>query len=231
MAFVSGAVLANKLASSAASCSEFAGAKVAMQPAALRRVATSGVSMMFGPQYYRVPRGRVYTPVPIELSLLAPLLGLGPSVAYRPQRSAPSSVRVMSDVERKMKQEYDMLRTTWQPRYKTEENETEYILLIEAPGVPKEQISLELKDDVLTVTGGMAEMKEREQARAGVTSRSASLERRFRRSFRINQHIDKDQIRAAVKDGIVRVRMPKIEHDVIKTRKIEFGDDSSFPQQ
>uniref|UniRef100_A0A7S1XIZ2 SHSP domain-containing protein n=1 Tax=Erythrolobus australicus TaxID=1077150 RepID=A0A7S1XIZ2_9RHOD len=231
MAFVGGVVPVTKQASLSASCSSFARGDGAVQPVSMRRVAAGGVSMMFGPQYYRGPRARVCGPTAFELSMMAPLLGLGLNMAARSQSSAPSPVQSVNDVERVMNNRCDPFDSMWQPRYKIDETETEFVLMIEAPGIPREQISLEIKDDTMTVTGGAPEQKAEEQKDGDAATQSRSFQRSFRRSFRVGPQVDKDKIRAVVKDGIVRVRMPKIEQEVVKTRKIEIEDDSDIPAQ
>jgi HSP20 family protein len=96
------------------------------------------------------------------------------------------------------------------------ETDKEYIFEAELPGVRKEDIFLEIKDDVLTF--GVDQNQETEEDRDGYLCR----ERRcgsVRRSFRVDKVAEAD-VKASYTDGVLRIVLPKTEV-VDTTRRIE----------
>lgn len=103
-----------------------------------------------------------------------------------------------------------------QIRTDIKETDKEYVFEAELPGVKKEDIFLELKDDVLTF--GVDQNQEAEEERDGYLCR----ERRsgsMRRSFRVDKVADAD-VKASYQDGVLRIVLPKTEI-VDTTRRIE----------
>jgi len=103
-----------------------------------------------------------------------------------------------------------------QIRTDIKETDKDFILEAEMPGVKKEDIFLELKDDVLTF--GLNEKYEQEEERDGYICR----ERRsgtMRRSFRVD-HVSDADVKASYENGLLKIVLPKAEI-VDTTRKIE----------
>lgn len=92
-------------------------------------------------------------------------------------------------------------------------------LLADMPGVKSEHLAIDLHEGVLTITGhgGTAEgpneiMIVREYP-AGT----------FQRSFSLSEAIDQGNIEAALKNGVLRLRLPKVER--AKPRQITIQSD------
>ncbi len=81
----------------------------------------------------------------------------------------------------------------------SEENE-EYIVRIELPGVKKGAVEVELSDATVTVKGDRKE-------KGGDGEQSLS----FRRSVRVPNEVDTERVKAKLKDGILTVTLPKAE--------------------
>jgi len=99
------------------------------------------------------------------------------------------------------------------------ENENEYIVEAEIPGVNKKDIKLELNDDMLTISVERNE-EEREERKDYIRR-----ERRygsFCRSFYV-QNIRQEDVKAEYKDGVLRVTLPKLEKDTKKGRIIDIN--------
>jgi HSP20 family protein len=92
-------------------------------------------------------------------------------------------------------------------RADVKENDNEYILEAEMPGVRKEDISIEISDDVLTL--GVDTNKEVNEESEGYIYRERSTGS-FKRSFHI-QNIKNDAVKASYKDGILTIVLPKDE--------------------
>ena len=121
----------------------------------------------------------------------------------------------------------------WVPSVNVQESPDEIILTAELPGMSEEDITLEVKDNVLTLRGEKAEErveksgdreddKEGEEARKRDEVRYLMSERRygtFERSFTLPRTVNGEEITARSKDGILHVNLPKVPE--AKSRKID----------
>lgn len=92
------------------------------------------------------------------------------------------------------------------PRYDVDESEDGFTVQIEVPGVRKEDIQMELNENVLTITG----------ERKGKNGASGL---KFRKAFTLPPTVDQEKISASVEDGILHIALPKAEK--AKPRLIE----------
>lgn len=86
------------------------------------------------------------------------------------------------------------------------ETEAGFELAVDLPGVKLEDVSIELRDGVLEISG--KRVRDGEPRAAGF----ARTERRFgafTRSFRLGKHIDEEGIRAKIEAGVLTVTLPK----------------------
>jgi HSP20 family protein len=100
----------------------------------------------------------------------------------------------------------EMNLRAWRPAVDIYEAENGIVIAVELPGVGKESVSVEVKDDVLTLKG--------ERLADPVISEDSYYRRErlfgpFKRSFTIHQNIKPDQIKATFKDGILQVEIPR----------------------
>ncbi len=95
------------------------------------------------------------------------------------------------------------------------ENDNEYILTLEMPGISKHDIEITLENDYLEILG-KAGNPELEGYR--VVEREFHLGDYFRR-FQVSNLIEKDKIDAKIEYGVLRLTLPKSEQ--VKPRKIE----------
>ncbi len=111
--------------------------------------------------------------------------------------------------------------STWLPAVDVWETENALVLSFDLPGIPEDKISIELDDNVLTVSGERA----REQEETG--ERFYRYERRFgsfARSVTLPAGVNEDQIQANYRDGVLEVRVPKPEEQ--KPKRIQIGTSS-----
>jgi HSP20 family protein len=96
-------------------------------------------------------------------------------------------------------------RPLFSPRTEISETKDEVLLVAQMPGVDENSVDVTLEDHVLTISG-----KTRDVAPEGYRRIYAEFERGdFRRSFELSDEVDAEKIEASVKDGILRVRVPK----------------------
>jgi len=106
--------------------------------------------------------------------------------------------------------------TGFVPAVDIREKDDAYVVEAEIPGLKKEEITIDLGDGVLTLSG---ERKfERDEKKDGY-SRVERCYGTFRRSFTIPEHVLTDKIDASYKDGILTVTLPKGE--VAKPKQID----------
>lgn len=94
----------------------------------------------------------------------------------------------------------------WMPRADIRETEREYILDVALPGVRREDVKVEVKDDVLTITG---EKKSEKEEKGKTWLRRESSYGSFQRSFTLPEGIHPEDVKASCKDGVLSLTMPK----------------------
>ena len=99
------------------------------------------------------------------------------------------------------------------PKVDIRENEQEFEFLLELPGVRKEDLQIELEQDVLYVSG---ERKVAEETKETNVHRMEQFYGSFHRSFHLPQGLDKENITAQYQDGILRLTIKKDEKAVKK---------------
>jgi len=100
------------------------------------------------------------------------------------------------------------------------ENEDNYTLTAEVPGMKEKDIDLEIKDGLMTLKGHVEESQEKEENHYRMREFSR---RSFERSFRIGEGINPENISAKLANGILTVVLPRKEEAKPKTVKVEIG--------
>jgi HSP20 family protein len=94
------------------------------------------------------------------------------------------------------------------------ENDSDIIAKAELPGLTKDDITIDLKDSVLTISG---EKKQSEIEPNTRYHRSEISYGSFERSFHLASDVNTEKIAATFKDGILTIIVPKIEPNEGKT--------------
>ena len=96
----------------------------------------------------------------------------------------------------------------WVPPMDLVEAEDHFLLKADLPGLDESSVSIEVQDNVLTVSG--ERQSEHEQRQKGWYRVERSFGR-FSRSLTLPEGIDPDQISAAFDKGVLEVHIPKPE--------------------
>lgn len=81
-------------------------------------------------------------------------------------------------------------------------------LLADMPGVPKEKLELKVEGDALLIEGDV-----QSHTPDGLEAVYAELRApRYRRSFTLSRELDTTRIEANLKDGVLKLRIPKQAH-------------------
>jgi len=102
------------------------------------------------------------------------------------------------------------------PKADIEENDNEYIISLELPGVDKKDIKLNVDNNLLIIKGEKKQSKEVKEENYLCSERNYGS---FQRTFEFPGLIKPDKIEAEFKDGILRISAPKSEE--IKKKEIE----------
>ena len=94
------------------------------------------------------------------------------------------------------------------PRLNVEENDNEWLISAELPGVAKEDVKVNFQDNVLTISGEKKFEKEDKDKNYHRVERSYG---KFSRALNINSTVLADKIDANYKDGILTISLPKAE--------------------
>ena len=106
--------------------------------------------------------------------------------------------------------------TEWAPVVDIVEDNTQYVIKAELPGLPKDAIHVGGQDDVLTISGERQYEKEENDKKFYRIERAHGS---FSRSFTIPENSDGEKVSAEFKDGMLQVHLPKTE--TVKPKHIE----------
>ena len=107
---------------------------------------------------------------------------------------------------------------SWTPMADITETEKEYLIKADLPEVKKEDLKIHLENDVLTISGERRQEKETNEQNQIRVERSYGS---FTRSFSLPSNVNAEAIKAECKDGVLSVRIPKVEEAKQKARAIE----------
>jgi len=108
--------------------------------------------------------------------------------------------------------------STWSPSVDIYETADSVVLKAELPGLSRENIDIQVRDNTLTLKG------ERKFEREVKDENYLRIERSygaFQRAFNLPSVIQQDKIKAVFKEGVLEVTMPKAEEAKPKQVKIE----------
>lgn len=115
-------------------------------------------------------------------------------------------------VEAARRSDYFGLSTTSRGSYPSVnlfEDGDDTVLMAEVPGMKKEDIHLQIKDDLITISG---ERKVEYPEKASV-HRVERRALRFNRSMKLPAKVDIDKVKADYENGILKVVLPRAESD------------------
>lgn len=130
-----------------------------------------------------------------------------------------------------MMNEMDQLFNQWSPTTESaedyfapaidvSENKKEYLFSVDAPGVKEKDINISVTGHQLSISG---ERRRESEEKSEKSYRSERFFGRFERSFMLPEEVNTDQIEASFRDGVLEVRVPKVEAAQPKTIAIKSG--------
>src|SRR4051812_42618364 len=107
---------------------------------------------------------------------------------------------------------------SWAPALDLYEDKDNLVVNAELPGLKKEEIDISLQDGNLTISG---ERKVEKEYGENETQRSERFFGRFQRTINLPKAVDVTGVKAAYKDGILTVKLPKTPE--AKPKQIEIN--------
>lgn len=98
--------------------------------------------------------------------------------------------------------------SSWSPPVDILESRDAYLIRAEVPGMKKEEIHLEFKNGMVTLSG---ERKFDEPAEGVEYHRIERAAGKFARHFTLPQTIKQDEMKASYRDGILEIHIPKAD--------------------
>ena len=108
--------------------------------------------------------------------------------------------------------------SSFSPTVNSREADDAYFVEVDLPGVKKEDISIDVKDNVLSISG---ERKIQDEIKEGDYYKIESRYGKFVRSFTLPKDVDSQKIEASNKNGVLEVKIPKQKILEAKPKKIE----------
>ncbi len=112
----------------------------------------------------------------------------------------------------------EFFRGAWTPPADILETEKEVVVRVDLPGMTREEINLELKENVLIIRG------ERKSPQDAPRENYLKLERasgKFERSLTLPQEVDADKATAGFDKGILKITLPKTARSLKKRISIQ----------
>jgi HSP20 family protein len=125
--------------------------------------------------------------------------------------------KMYREMERTRKED-DFVSSEWTPPVDIFESSDSYILKLDIPEVDKNSIDIKIQENELTIRG---ERRLEPGTEPGSYHRMERGYGTFARSFTLTKTIDAARIKAGIKDGVLRVELPKKEEVKPKQIKIE----------
>jgi HSP20 family protein len=106
--------------------------------------------------------------------------------------------------------------SAWAPTLDVSETDSEYLVRADLPAVKREDVSVSIDDDVLTIAG---ERKFDKEEKSEKVHRRESFRGMFSRSLSLPDNANATGVRAESKDGVLTVHIPKTMAE--RTKAIE----------
>jgi len=107
---------------------------------------------------------------------------------------------------------------SWAPAFDISENDKEYIVSAELPGIDEKDLDVTISGGMLSVKG---EKKQEKEEKGETYHRIERTYGSFHRSFRIPDAVQEDKVDATYKNGILKLVIPKSEGSGVKKIKIK----------
>ena len=141
-------------------------------------------------------------------------------VKWTPKRNM---FNIFDEVEHMMQQAFGnslkngRSRISYSPLMNVSETESDYLIMMDLPGVGKKDVDVNLKNAILTVSGERKISKKNDENNRILYETNYGA---FSRSFELASDIVEDKIKANFKDGVLNISIQKAEKIKPTVKKI-----------
>ena len=149
-------------------------------------------------------------------------------VRFRPLSTAVDPFRDVSDIQSEVNRLFDSffgrpgqvsgVERVWTPAVDMYETKDELVVVAELPGLNEKDIHLSITGDVLTLRGERAWSQEVKQESH---YRGERWFGKFERTLPLPISVQADKVKAGYRDGVLTVKLPKVEEIKAKEIKID----------
>ena len=105
----------------------------------------------------------------------------------------------------------------FKPTVSTREGEFAYHIEVDLPGVKKEDIHIDLKENQIIISGERSFKEERQEKDYYKVESSYG---KFQRNFALPENVDIENIEASSENGVLEVVLPKLKTNTTEMKKI-----------
>lgn len=116
-------------------------------------------------------------------------------------------------LQKELDEEFE--NAVWSPLTDIVENDNEYVMKMDIPGVKKEDVKISYSNGEIRISGERKHEEEKKDAKYHRVERTFG---KYYRSFLLPDHIKEDKIEAEFKDGQLTITVPKA--DEVKPKEI-----------
>jgi HSP20 family protein len=160
-------------------------------------------------------------------------MSFGTLIRRRPVDFASAAMldadRAFNELHRQIARRPQVMNTrarAFAPRVRAVENENEYLVSAELPGVEAADLEVLVEDGVLTIkgrkrlAGALPASAEKVQGEAEANEAEDEAYVRFERRLRFSDEVDEDAVEASYKNGLLEVTLPKPQESTPEVRTI-----------
>jgi len=111
-----------------------------------------------------------------------------------------------------------LAEATWAPQVETFRRDGNLVIRADLPGLAKDNITIDVDDDVLTIAGERSDETRDERDDFYRTERTYG---RFFRAIQLPEGVNADQIDATFKDGVLEVSVPAPKVNVARNKQVK----------
>ena len=138
-------------------------------------------------------------------------------VRWRPMNELDDMNRLVDEIWRRSLRQGG--GTNWYPAIDVRENESEYAIVAELPGMTKDDVKISVTDNIVTIRGEKKAQAEEKNENWHQVERTYGA---FERSFTLGTSVNASGVKARFEHGVLTVLLPKSEE--ARPREIRIED-------
>jgi HSP20 family protein len=149
-------------------------------------------------------------------------------IRFRPFSQALDPSHDLTDIQTQMNRLFDtflgqptapgLIEHAWAPAVDMYATKNEVVISAELPGISERDIHLSITDDLLTIQG---ERRGNDEVKDGSHYRRERWFGKFERTLALPMPVETGQVKATYRDGVLTVKLPKVEEIKPKEIKID----------